>query len=180
MVVRQIKPDEPIDYQEMVDACLEERPAIEPIGSIPDPWPEMNKPPPLEEILADTAALKEEIQLLELAIKQKQVKFQTLSQTILKSLELMEVDQLRAHGFLFYKETKTSVTTPKTPEEKKLLFDYLEERGILLEMASVNSQTLNKLYKDFADEAAKQGVLDFRLPGVPEPTIYTNLKMRRS
>jgi hypothetical protein len=84
------------------------------------------------------------------------------------------------HGYLFFKEEKSSVVTPKTIEEKQALFDYLQEKGLFLEMASVNSQTLNALYKYLAAQAAEEGILEFKLPGVPEPTTYTNLKLRRS
>lgn len=136
-------------------------------------------PADLQVITKEAAELKEEIAKLEADVKSKKEKFGKLSGTILKTLELMEIDSVRAHGFLFFKELKSSVTTPKTPEDKKELFDFLQEKGIFLEMVSINSMTLNSLYKSLADEAAKEGVLDFKMPGVPEPTTYTNLKLRR-
>jgi len=89
------------------------------------------------------------------------------------------MDSVKAHGFLFYKQTSTSVTTPKTSEEKQALFEFLQSKGIFLEIASVNSQTLNSFYKSLAAEAEEQGNYDFKMPGVGEPTTYTSLKLRR-
>lgn len=136
-------------------------------------------PADLQAITKDAAILKDRIFELEATTKQAKDGYARLCATILKTLELMDIDSIRAHGYLFFKEVKSSVTTPKTLEEKKEFFDFLESRGIFLEMVSINSQTLNSLYKSLADEAAKEGVLDFKMPGIPEPTTYTNLKLRR-
>jgi len=40
--------------------------------------------------------------------------------------------------------------------------------------------TLNSLYRSLAEDAAKVGILDYRMPGVPEPITYTNLKLRKA
>lgn len=123
--------------------------------------------------------LKQELDLAETKIKLVKDEYNAVTNTILKTLELMDMDSVKAHGFLFYKQTSTSVTTPKTAEEKELLFKFLADRGIFLEIASVNSQTLNSLYKSLAAEAADEGNYDFKIPGVGEPTSYTSLKLRR-
>ena len=130
--------------------------------------------------LREAAALKTEIQSKEAEVELLKEKFKGLSDTILGTLDLLELESIKAHGFLFFKETRSSVTTPKSPEEKKALFDFLESKGIFLEMVSVNSQTLNSLYKSLEAEALKRGELEFRLPGVPEPTTYINLKLKRA
>lgn len=137
-------------------------------------------PNDLTEITKAAVELKEEIGKADAALKSKKERFQELSNQILKTLELMELDSVKAHGYLFFKEEKSSVVTPKTIEEKQALFDYLQEKGLFMEMVSVNSQTLNALYKSMAEQAAEEGILEFKLPGVPEPTVYTNLKLRRS
>lgn len=139
----------------------------------------MNAPADLQAITKQAAELKDRLSDLQIATKQAQDKYNAITQEILRTLDLMELDSIRAHGFLFYKETKTSVTTPKTVEQKRELFKFLQDSGMFDEMVSVNSQTLNSLYKSLADQAAKNGVLDFKLPGVDEPTIYYNLKLRR-
>lgn len=134
----------------------------------------------LAELTQEAALLKGEIDELSKLVEAKEKKLKLTRDTILKTLDMMELDQLQAHGFTFYKRNKTSVTTPKTPEEKKQLFDFLESKGIFLEMVSVNSMTLNSLYKSLAEEAAQAGILDYEMPGVGKATEYTTLEMRRS
>lgn len=126
------------------------------------------------------AELKEEIAGIALTLKQKEDKLQDVRQELLAALEFMGIESIRAHGYLFHKEEKTSVTTPKTTEQKQELFEYLKEKGLYWEMVSVNSQTLNALYHSLSTQAEEEGILAFKLPGVPDPTTYTNLKMRRS
>lgn len=137
-------------------------------------------PPDLAEVTKRAAVLKGEIAELEAITKRKQEELKSVSNDILRALDLMDLDSIKAHGYLFYKEEKSSVTTPKTPEQKQELFEYLKEQGIFLEVVSVNSQTLNALYKSLAEDAAADGILEFKMPGVGEPTTYTNLKLRRS
>lgn len=133
----------------------------------------------LATLTKEAAELKSELEHAETLVSKIKERYNAVTNTILQTLELMDLDSIKAHGFLFYKHNNTSVTTPKTVEDKKLLFDFLEKRGIFMEIASVNSQTLNALYKSLAAEAADEGNFDFKLPGVGEPTTYTTLKLRR-
>lgn len=133
----------------------------------------------LAALTKEAADLKLELEQAEAVVSKVKERYNAVTNTILKTLELMDMDSVKAHGFLFYKQTSTSVTTPKTAEEKEALFKFLADKGIFLEIASVNSQTLNSLYKSLAAEAADEGNYDFKIPGVGEPTSYTSLKLRR-
>lgn len=137
-------------------------------------------PPDLAALAEVAATLNNEISTLKAETKAKQESYKDVTGRILKALDLMCLDSLKAHGYTFYKKNNTSVTTPKSTEDKVKLFEFLQERGIFDEMVSVNSMTLNSLYKSLAEEAAKEGNLDFRLPGVAEPTTYITLELRRS
>lgn len=137
-------------------------------------------PQGIAELTLTASKLKLELEVAEATAAGLKDRLTTVQETILKTLDLMDLESIRAHGFLFFKEQKSSVTTPKTTEDKELLFAFLRERGIFSEMVSVNSMTLNSLYKTLANEAAADGNLDFKLPGVAEPKSYTTLKMRRS
>ena len=134
----------------------------------------------IADLCREASELKREIADAEEILDRKKKAMADISHRILGVMDLTELEQVRAHGFLFYREHKTSVSAPKEPEKKKELFDFLEARGILLDIASVNSQTLNSLFKALANEAAEAGDLDYRMPGVGEPVNYVNLKMRRS
>lgn len=140
---------------------------------------EQNPQGKLADLTKEAADLKLELEHAETLVSKIKERYNAVTNTILQTLELMDLDSIKAHGFLFYKQNNTSVTTPKTAEDKKLLFEFLESKGIFLDIASVNSQTLNSLYKSLAAEAADEGNFDFKIPGVGEPTTYTTLKLRR-
>ncbi len=126
------------------------------------------------------AKLKTEITNLETDLKLKEGEFAAAGESLQKIMEAAGVDSFKSHGFTFFLEERTSVKTPKTVEDKRALFEFLKEKEIFDEIASVNSQTLNALYRSLSEEAASNGVLEFKMPGVEAPTVYTNLKMRKS
>lgn len=72
------------------------------------------------------------------------------------------------------------VTTPKTPEAKTQLFDYIKSKHggeTLLGMVSINHQTLNSFYNSEAEEYAAKGEM-FILPGIAEPTNEESVGFR--
>ncbi len=73
-----------------------------------------------------------------------------------------------------------NVSTPKTAEQKKLLFDYLREKGILWEMVNVNSATLNSFHNAEIEAAKLKGDIDFKLPGVGEPVLSKRVGVRKA
>ena len=78
------------------------------------------------------------------------------------------------------KVCKWSVTTPKTNEEKALLFKWLKEKlgaDGFLAYASVNSASLNSLYNTMYEESDDK--INFKIDGVGEPTERTTLSFRR-
>lgn len=78
------------------------------------------------------------------------------------------------------KKTSFSVTTPKTNEDKALLFKWLKENlgaDGFLAYASVNSASLNSLYNTMYEEATNK--MEFKIDGVGEPTDRVTLSFRR-
>lgn len=69
---------------------------------------------------------------------------------------------------------RTSVKTPKTEEDKRALFAWLEEKGIFWSTTSVNSQTLNALYK------AEFEAGNDKIPGIGEPEVYSTVILKPS
>ena len=112
---------------------------------------------PLDRMIKRAAELKLTIDAQEAELKTVKEDFEKLSDLILRHLELAELDSIRAHGFLFFKQNRTSVPVPKTLEDKKAFFAFLEEKGIFLDMVSIHSQTHNSLYKSLTDDALKTG-----------------------
>ena len=133
----------------------------------------------LAELIKLAAELKEDLSVKKAALGILQKSYDEVADKIQRTMELIGQTKFTAHGFTFYLHTESSVQTPKTTEEKEKFFMWLEEQGIFYEFASINSQSLNKLYRDKAEEAEKMGVLDYRIPGIGEPTTYVDLRMRR-
>lgn len=75
---------------------------------------------------------------------------------------------------------KLSVQTPKTHEEKEKFFSWLKEQGedMYLHYASINSNSLNSLFKMKSEEFAERGeVLD--IPGLSAPSSYSTLSLKK-
>ena len=73
---------------------------------------------------------------------------------------------------------KLTVRTPKTIEDKQKLFDYIEQahgNDLRWEMITVNHTSLNSFFKN-----EKEGKpADFRLPGIPEIDMVTELRFTK-
>lgn len=133
----------------------------------------------IRELTGRAIELKEKIASLEHDLKSLKSDYTEVSNQILKILDLTMLDKVSANGHLFYKDLRQSVTIPRTIEDKKRLFEYLQSKDMFYDFVSVNSMTLNALYKSLADDALKEGNLDFELPGVGKPTSYTTLKLKK-
>lgn len=83
-------------------------------------------------------------------------------------------------GVVSIKE-RWSVTTPKKPEDREAFFNYLKEKGLYEEMISVNSQSLNALFRSEWDAAIERGeAMGFKMPGVGDPKLFSDLSIRKS
>lgn len=100
-------------------------------------------------------------------------------QEMIKILTDNEMKGYRAKVGLLSLAFRTSVRTPKTPEDRAAFFEYLKAQGLYDQMISVNSQTLNSFYKSKLDEAVNRGEEDFAIPGLKEVTISPTLSFRR-
>jgi hypothetical protein len=129
--------------------------------------------------MKEAATLK--VEMDDLAVKHAAVKerLKEVLKVLRKTLEALNIDKLNGEGWMFYKRKHLTATKPVTLQEKKELFQFLQKEGIFLEMASVDSKTLNKLIKIYSERAEKEGNFDFTLPGVRKPVEYFSLEMRR-
>lgn len=77
---------------------------------------------------------------------------------------------------------RLSVPTPKTPEQKEAFFNWLrEEMGQdgYLTYATVNSNSLNSLYRQKVEEYGERGEV-LEIGGIEAPTSYTSLSLRKA
>lgn len=127
----------------------------------------------LIELDKEKDALKDKEKDLNARIK----KHETL---MMRLIEVAKIEKVSVLGRDFSIESKQSVLVPKTIEEKKALFGFLEKEDIFYENVSVNSRTLNSLYNAYAKRAESDGELVFEMPGVSLGSLYNELKMTKT
>ena len=74
-----------------------------------------------------------------------------------------------------------TVTTPKTPEEKRAFFNWLLEhqgQDVHDHYLSVNSRSLNTLFKTLSEEYAQRGEV-LEIDGLQPPASFTKLQFRK-
>lgn len=141
----------------------------------------------MEEFIAQceaTAAQKDVVDDIKAQLKDASGKLEAMKRDILKKMEAVELDKQQVPGVgTFSRVKKFSVKVPKDLELKERLFDYIKEtKGdtVLLDLQSINSNTLNAFWKAEHEAAVDKGDLDWNLPGVSEPEVYYQLGIRKS
>ena len=132
-------------------------------------------------IIAEIFERKAEIEDDKEKLTEKQNKLDQLKAKIVLALKETDRDSFKSpYGTVTISE-RWRVSLPSEDVDKAALFKHLEERGISMKYLTVNSNSLNSLY--MADwEAAKiagEG-MDFKMPGVSEPTLFEDLRITKS
>lgn len=156
------------DQEALIDSILESK-----VYEEPDPLDEVRQ------LLVRASEIQETIIDMTMALKPKEAQLTAIKEEIKSIFEMMDINDLSANGYKFSLKTESSVRVPKTVEEKQEFFKYLEEQGLFYEVVGVNSMTLNKFYKEKAEEALDKGVIDFRLPGIETPKEYNVIKIKK-
>lgn len=115
------------------------------------------------------------------AKKVEDEKLATLEGKMMETLTALGRDSFQSKVGTFYKTHKMSFRLPKDPSDKEAYFKYLQNQGVYDAMVTVNSMTHNSYCKQQFEIAQAEGKgLDFKIPGVGEPTILENLSFRKS
>lgn len=125
----------------------------------------------LKEARADADA-KDEI------VKAANKKVRELEGRCVAYLKELKRDNYNTPDGTIYIQKKWTVQTPKTDDDKKSFFAWLEEKGIFWAYATVNSQSLNSLYKQEVEAATERGEM-LSVPGIGAPTLYEGLGFRK-
>ena len=134
----------------------------------------------LKTLVKETFEFKAKLDIVKKQKTEMEAEFKERTNKILGYLEALELENFKVPGFgNAIVQNKFSVKVPREPEEKKKLFDYLQERGQFWELVSVNSNTLNSYYKQELANAVDEGNEDFKVPGIGEPMHYQSLQMRK-
>ena len=102
---------------------------------------------------------------------------------VMDALEKLDKKSYKCEGIgTITRVDKLSVTVPKTPEKKQAMFNWIKSKlGIesYLAYMTINSQALNKLYKEQTEEYGARGEV-LEMDGVDLPTTRTILSFRRN
>ena len=110
-------------------------------------------------------------------------RYQDAQEATMALLKRAGKDEYTVKGFgkVSIKE-ELSVKTPKSPEEKEAFFNWIKDTmgdDAYFSYMTVNSNSLNSLYKQKVEEAGARGeILD--VPGLEAPTSYTKLSLRKA
>jgi len=106
-----------------------------------------------------------------------------MEEEVLKMMQASGIEKQDVPGFgTFSVQKKHSGKVPKTLEEKKALFGYILEahgQDVLDDYLTVNSARINSLWKEDYALAIARGDIDWKMPGIPEPTPYFRLGKRK-
>lgn len=74
---------------------------------------------------------------------------------------------------------KWSVRIPKDPEKLNELREYATELGVVESLFKPNHASLNSFYKSQMEAAVESGNIDFKVPGIDDPTCTTIVQLRK-
>lgn len=124
---------------------------------------------------------REACEVLEGLLKDRNKKLESLQSKMISVLDRFGRSNYDVPGVgkLMVAE-RSYVGLPKTPQDKEAFYGYLKDKGVFDEMISVNSNTLNSYYKREREIAREEGhALDFKIPGISEPSTSTTLRMTK-
>ena len=134
----------------------------------------------LKNLVKETFEFKAQLDIIKKKKTEMEGEYKEMTNKILAYLEDLELESFKVPGFgNAIVQNKYSVKVPREPEEKKKLFQYLQGKGQFLELATINSMTLNSYYKQEFENAVDAGNEDFEIPGIGEPMHYQQLMMRK-
>jgi len=95
---------------------------------------------------------------------------------MLQHLEDLDMEKYSHPKATIYTINKFSLKVPKDEENKGKLFAWLKERGIEMQYLTVNSKSINSLFKAEMETSEDP---DFEIPGIGKPKHYAELGVRR-
>lgn len=137
----------------------------------------------MDQAVKDLRAIRDQYALENAKVKEMYIQVKDAEEKVMSMLKRAGKSKYIVEGVGSISLTETlSVQTPKTPEAKQAFFNWLkEEMGEdgYYTYATVNSNSLNSLYRQKVEEYGERGeVLD--IEGLEPPTSYTKLSLRKA
>ncbi len=126
----------------------------------------------LDELLEKMAAKEKEIDALSATLTEHNKEFNRLKFRAVDFLKELGRDGYTSPAGDIKMVESWRVNLPATDQDKLALFDFLKTRGLFEKYATVNSNSLNALYKaDWEEAKAKGEGMTFTMPGVGAPKL---------
>lgn len=122
--------------------------------------------------------LQEELKGLELQVDIKKAQLEDYKTQVIDVLQNNNLNSFKTScGLNLIVTNKFYVAQPNGEENEKAFKEWLVAND-LDNLRKVNSQTLNKLYRDLQEQASEQGEIVV-IPGLELPTTRTTLSIRK-
>lgn len=132
-----------------------------------------------EELCKNLVEQKEKCKAIEKTLDAEKEKFNTLSKNVMAYMTELGKDSYSiAGGGTIYISNHFSAQTPKTIEQKKEFFKWLEDNNLFYEYLNVNANSLSTLVQHEEEEALKRGEIDFKIPGIGDSKWSKRLNYR--
>lgn len=132
-----------------------------------------------EELCAKLFEEQQAIEAAEKVVDQLKEAHKGTKKRVSAILEAHQKDKHQGRLGTVYFHEVTSWKLPEGPENKKLFFTHLKERGIFEDIASVHSKTLNSYCKREMEAAIERGDVTYKVPGIGEPITIKDLRLRK-
>lgn len=130
--------------------------------------------PEFDKLCSELRAQNDKVKAMEAEVKEEKSIREKMKKKLLRYMEEFGKQKYVGDFGTVYIKNNFSVKTPKTEEEKLALFNWMNEKGIFEKYATVNSMSLNSLYRSLLESEGP----DFKMPGVEDPTHYATLEIR--
>lgn len=131
-----------------------------------------------EQLCADLVTQKEAVERAKEALAAENAKKGNIELKIMQYLQAMDRKNYKSKLGTVTVVREVSYALPKSDSDRESFFDYLKKQGDFERMITVHSKTFNSYVKEKFETAKNEGrALDFRIPGVGEPSIYESLRM---
>lgn len=140
--------------------------------------------PQFLDLCKKTWAQKKKVDALKAELKTSNAELTKLQADVNASMEQMELGELRLPELgLITRLKQFSTLTPKTPEDKQALFDWIRDtkgEDVLLSYQSIAASSLKAFYTQELELAKERNEYDFSIPGIQPPKAYYRINMTKA
>ena len=138
----------------------------------------------LEDLVLAIKIFKQNIKIKEEEVEELKAKKAEFEIQMLAHLDALEKTSYDSQHGKISVHHEDYVSMPSEPADKKAFLEYLRKREVFDSFVTVHNRTLNSFYKSekemAKEEANKRGepLVDFKIPGLPEPFEKRTITLR--